>query len=418
MKAAQRRPRRVLLVTAVLAVIGAALSFGLRPSAATDTLVGRSSSTFEATDRYHERFGDDSVVILVRGTLPNIVLTQNLGRLLGLEGCISGNRPKGVAVPGGRGPRARRSRRRSRCRWSTGPAPSSTPRSVRSRTSSPRSCRRRSSKAAAAEKAARKVARGQGRSKAEQDRYAAAARQLVEAQFTRDLLNYAVKYGLNTRSANFQINNPDLVYSLVFDPSRGPDTPKARFAYLFPNSRSAVIQVRLKPDLSEEQRKRAIGLIRDAVAMENWKPVNDVTYTVTGAPVVVSDVTDELSSSLLRLLIGGLIVMALALALVFRSRLRMLPLAIALAACALVFGLMSAVRVLADDGVDRGAAGAARAGRRLRDPVPGARGGAGARSRAAQSRCRRSPPRAWRRSSASPCCCCRRCRWCAASACC
>src|SRR3712207_3765524 len=96
--AARRRPQRVLLVTAVLAVIGAALSLGLRPSAATDTLVSRSTSTFEATERYHQRFGDDAVVVLVSGTLPDIVLTQNLGRLLGLEGCISGNRPKGVAI--------------------------------------------------------------------------------------------------------------------------------------------------------------------------------------------------------------------------------------------------------------------------------------------------------------------------------
>src|SRR5215212_10641740 len=100
-EAARRRPQRVLLLTALLAVIGAALSFGLRPSAATDTLVNRSSSTFQATERYHAKFGDDSVVVLVRGTLPNIVLTQNLGRLLGLEGCISGNRPEGVAIPGG-----------------------------------------------------------------------------------------------------------------------------------------------------------------------------------------------------------------------------------------------------------------------------------------------------------------------------
>ena len=58
--------------------------------------------------------------------------------------------------------------------------------------------------------------------------------------------------------------------------------------------------------------------------------------------------------------------------------------------------------------------------RRLRDPVPGARGGGG-RPRArcgAPRRCRRSRPRRWRPWSASSCCCSRRCRWCAASACC
>ena len=75
-------------------------------------------------------------------------------------------------------------------------------------------------------------------------------------------------------------------------------------------------------------------------------------------------------------------------------------------------------RRAADDGVDRRAAGAARARRRLRDPVPGARAGGGRPELAARSRCRRSPPPRWPPAPASSCCCCRRCRWCAASACC
>jgi hydrophobe/amphiphile efflux-3 (HAE3) family protein len=160
------------------------------------------------------------------------------------------------------------------------------------------------------------------------------------AQFQKNLLTLAVRYGLTSSAANPQINNPDFVYSLVFDPTRGATTPKSRFAYLFPNKDSALIQVRLKPGLDDEQRADAIALIRRAVAMKNWKPTNGVTYTVTGAPVVVSDVTRELSSSLLRLLIGGLVMMALVLAVVFRSRARMLPLGVALAAAATVGGLM------------------------------------------------------------------------------
>jgi hydrophobe/amphiphile efflux-3 (HAE3) family protein len=339
--AAGRRPGRVLAITAVMAVLGGVLALGLSPSAATDTLVGRSSDSFQATERYHDRFGDDSVVVLVRGTLPNIVLTQNLGRLLGLEGCISGNLPKGVSPVGGAKSPCGYFAREKPVQVVYGPGTFINAAVGEIQDQFGRQLQATQKRARAAETAARKVARGQGRSKAEQDRYAAAARQLVEAQFTRDLLNYAVKYGLNARSANFQINNPDLVYSLVFDPARGADVPKARFAYLFPNSKSAVVQVRLKPGLPEAERGRAISAIREAVAMKNWQPVNGVSYTVTGAPVVVNDVTDVLSSSLLRLLIGGLVVMALALLLVFRSRLRLLPLAIALAAAGVVFGLMA-----------------------------------------------------------------------------
>src|SRR5690349_913955 len=106
---AGRQPGRVLLVAVLIAVAGAALALRLEPSAATDTLVGRGSDSFKATERYVERFGDHSIVILVRGELPNIVLTKNLNRLLGLEGCIAGNKPAEVKeVPGGpRGPCAR-----------------------------------------------------------------------------------------------------------------------------------------------------------------------------------------------------------------------------------------------------------------------------------------------------------------------
>ena len=41
--------------------------------------------------------------------------------------------------------------------------------------------------------------------------------------------------------------------------------PKARLAYLFPNGHSAQIVLRLRPDLTEAARHRALGLIREAV---------------------------------------------------------------------------------------------------------------------------------------------------------
>ena len=105
-RAAARRPRRrARACSRLLCAAGAALALGLQPSAATSTLAGRSSDTFQATERYRERFGDHAIVVLVRGPLQQLVLTENLGRLLGLEGCLSGNKPRGADAPGGaRGP--------------------------------------------------------------------------------------------------------------------------------------------------------------------------------------------------------------------------------------------------------------------------------------------------------------------------
>src|SRR5918996_236066 len=116
--AAARRPRAVLAVLGLLCAGAAALALGLQPSAAVSTLAGRSSDSYQATERYRERFGDHSIVVLVRGPLQQLVLTDNLGRLLGLEGCLSGNKPAGEEAPGGaRAPRrGRRPRPRERSR--------------------------------------------------------------------------------------------------------------------------------------------------------------------------------------------------------------------------------------------------------------------------------------------------------------
>ncbi len=66
---AARRPGPVLLVTAVLAVAGGLLALRLEPDTGTETLVGQGSDSYEATERYYERFGDDAVIVLVRGEL-------------------------------------------------------------------------------------------------------------------------------------------------------------------------------------------------------------------------------------------------------------------------------------------------------------------------------------------------------------
>ena len=343
--AAGRRPGRVLVVCALVAVVGAALALvRLEPSAATDTLVERSSSTFEATERYRQTFGDHAIVILVKGDLQTTVLTSNLGRLLGLEGCIAGNKPAQVkAVPGGpNGPCSRfASQKPVQVVYGPGTFINAAVGEINDQlTAQIGSAQARGKQAA---DAARRGARRQGASKAQQDAAAKQASDLVSSQFTQQLLQVALRYGLSLQGGMPRLDNPDFVSTLVFDPARCGTCPKTRFAYLFPNQQSAVIQVRLKPDLSDEERSEAIALVRRAVAMPDWQLKQGASYVVTGAPVLVDDLTDELSSSLLRLLVVGILLMALVLALVFRQRLRLLPLAVAIGAVATLFGVMAVV---------------------------------------------------------------------------
>src|SRR5918999_2065977 len=182
-RASARRPLRVLAAAAALAAVCAALALTLEPSAATDSLVGRSSDAYQATERYRERFGEQSVIVLVSGDLPNLVLTSNLGRLMGLEGCLSGNRPEGEQAPGGSGSPCDRLAQTKPVQVVYGPATFINAAAGEIREQIQVQTRTKAAEAERAAQAARRVARGQGQPLAEQRRLARSARQLVYAQF-------------------------------------------------------------------------------------------------------------------------------------------------------------------------------------------------------------------------------------------
>ncbi len=337
MAAAVRRPVAVLAAAALLVLIGAVLALRLEPSAATDTLVGSDTPEYKATQRYHQRFGDDAVIVLVRGPLPRLVLTSDIERVLGLEGCISGNLPAHVSPRGGPGGPCGRLAKTKPVKVVFGPGTfvNESVSQIADEFSSQQAQSQRDALKVA--RAARRLALARGMAPAQADKLAAQAAQLRQAQFIRDVVRLGIKYGISRPPT---LNDRAFVSKLVFSDSRA-GTPKARFAYLFPTPDSALIQVRLRPELSEAQRKRAITLIRDAVAMPDWQLRNGGSYVVTGAPVVVADLTDRISRSIVVLLIAALLVMAGTLAVVFRARARLLPLIVAIAAAALTFGGLS-----------------------------------------------------------------------------
>jgi uncharacterized protein len=336
-----RRPVPVLAAVAALALGGGVLALSLEPSAGTDTLVSRGSDTYKATADYHRRFGDDAVLVLVREDLAHLVLTADIERVLGLEGCISGNLPRNVKPPGGpNGPCAGLAKTRPvRVVYGPGTFINEAVRQIQAQFSQRQQQKARQADQAA--RAARKLAAARGLSPAAQRRAAADTRRLVYAQFVRDSLQLALQYGIRSIP---RLNDPNFVASLVFDPQGGTAKPKARFAYLFPNAHAALIQVRLRPDLGDGQRRATIALVRKAVAMPQWRLRNHGDYIVTGAPVVVADLSTSLRDSIVLLLVAALVVMAATLLLVFRTpRARLLPLGIALAAAGLTFGGMAVV---------------------------------------------------------------------------
>ena len=342
-RGAARRPARTLALCALLSVLGGLLALRLEPSAATDTLVGSGTDSYQATERLNERFGGDPIAVLVRGDLPSLVLTENLGLLVGLEGCLSGNKPPEIEAPGGPDSPCARLAETKPAQVVFGPGTFINSAVTEIGTQLQSQLQDAQTRAEAARKAAERDARDAGATDEQIAQAGEIAARDVQNSTLLQLAQLAARYGIPADAAtNLTISNQQLVSTLVFDPAQGSYTPKARFAYLFPNDSSALISVRLKPGLSDAERTEAIRLVKAAVAMPEWKLANGGSYLVSGAPVVVDGITDSLSDSLIGLLLGGLLAMAIILPLVFgRARFRMLPLPIALGAAGIVFGLMS-----------------------------------------------------------------------------
>jgi uncharacterized protein len=320
--------------TVFLCVIATAGALTLGTDASTDTLVDRDSESFAATERFKQQFGDDPVVILVRGDLRQLLLTDNLGRLLNLEGCLSGR------VPEGQQPRTETCSRIAELDPSQvtfGPATFLNQSAIQAQKFINSRTQNALAQAQAASGAAARAAARRGAPPAVQEREADAAAQGVLGQFQSGLLNLAVRSGLTGPP---RIDDPRFVSQVVCD-SRLPDcTPKEKFSYLFPSADAALISVRLRPGLSEAEREQAIDLFREAVADDEFR-LDGGTYVLSGVPVVVEGLATELRGEIFILLAAALAVMALTLTLVFGPPLRLLPLGIALVAVAITFGSLA-----------------------------------------------------------------------------
>ena len=331
-----QRPLATVAVVGALALIGLVLALGLEPSASTDTLVGRNTAAFKATERFRKQFGGETVVVLVQGNLQHTVLTSDLARLIGLEGCLSGNVPPKALreLP----PECTTLARTKPAKVVYGPGTFIHTAAEQIQKGFQARQEQTAIQGREAADAARRLARKQGLPKARQEKLAHDAQQLAYQQFLRQALTTALKYNLTSVP---EINNPQFVSELVFDPSRGVGVPKARFASLFPSPNAALIQIRLKPGLSDTQAKNAIRLFKSAAAEPRFAMAGHQRYIVTGIPVVVDALATTVQHSIFILLGAAFLLMAATLALVFRTRMRLLPLGLALAAAAMTYGFIA-----------------------------------------------------------------------------
>lgn len=339
-RVASGRPVVTLLVVALLALGGGALALGLQPSTSADSFASRSSESGQATADFHRDFGDDAIMILIRERVADLVLTEDLRRTIQLEGCLGGNVPSGAEPYGGANSPCAKLAEFKPVRIVYGPGTFLNTASDALQTAIKEQI--------AAALASIDRARAEAIAKAKKDGLPSAQQQILGKR-AADAAQSAAWASLQRLAAvsglkgNPQVDDAAFVSQIVFDPARGADVPKSRFAYLFPNADSALIQVRLRPNLSVAERRRALGLVEQAVRMPMFQLDRGGTFTVSGVPVVIEELGDSLTGEIALLLGGAIAAMALVLLLVFRGRLRLLPLGIALASAGLTFGVMRLV---------------------------------------------------------------------------
>jgi hypothetical protein len=336
---ATRRPWLTLALVTTLALAGAALALGLSPSASTSTFVSSSSPQYRATQRYYRSFGEEPVNVVVRGSLQQLLLSSDIDRLVGLEGCLSGNVPvSALASEGGRdGPCGQLAKAKT-VKVVLGPGTFVNEAAEQIDEQLTSQAKQAEAQARTAQRVVTRAALAHGQSAAEAHTLGAQASSITMKRFQEGIATLALQYGLTSKPS---LDNPAFVSTLVFDSSKPVGTPKQRFAYLFPSPDAALISVRMKPGLSAATRTHTIALIGRAVAMRQWRLTHGETYLVTGEPAIVSDLTSSISRSIELLGIAVLAVMAIALSLIFRGRPRLLPLGVAMLATALTFGALS-----------------------------------------------------------------------------
>ena len=264
--------------------------------------MSKGSSEFQATQDFHQKFGDEPVIVLVKEDLRKLVLTKDLEPLFELEECFAGGTQLAQALPHKtKEPLPPVCDRIAQLRPSHsvfGPATFLFLSVAGIQQALQGQIGASAQQARAAGDQARRAAAKRGASPAVQEQAANAASQQVLGQFQSGLAQVAIQYGLTSIP---RLDDPNFVSRVVFDESKAAGTPKERFGYLFPNRNAAQIIVRLRPDLTDAERHEAIGLFKQAVEDPRFK-LSDGSYVVTGAPVVVDAGARELRNQTLLLL--------------------------------------------------------------------------------------------------------------------
>jgi hypothetical protein len=195
-------------------------------------------------------------------------------------------------------------------------------------------------KLAADKDAAAAAARADSAARGETPEQQEAAAQAA-AQKVADAFNAA--YGADARrfleAGEQTLDNPKFVQFILY----GADgKPRPALAGIFPDSRHALMVVRMKGNVTLDDASAAAGDVKDRMPQYQFR---DTTILVAGPPLLIKEINDKMKSSLALMAVFAVVIMVLVLSLVFRARWRLLSLPAVLVGCVSAFGLMGFIGI-------------------------------------------------------------------------
>ncbi|MGK2955893.1 MAG: efflux RND transporter permease subunit [Solirubrobacterales bacterium] len=309
---AARRAWLVLVVGLLLAASAAAVIAitGMKVQPVNDAIFDRDSAAYIDTAEAEKAFGTDPVVILVKGDLIESLKAENLERLNVLEQCVAGD------ITRGRGKLFEICDRIAEIdpvQVAAGPATFLT-RAVTGITG------------VYQQQLKQIQALPEGSARAEEG----------QQQLLSLAAGIVARYGLTSLPS---LDDSNFINKVVYGDGNIKRGPKPKLSYLFPNADSAQIVLRLRSDLTDDERSETIDLIRQATEDQSTQ-LAGAEYVITGSPVIFDSLSESLQTGVALLAVVALVLMSIALALIFGSAWRLLPLGLAIGAITIAFGLL------------------------------------------------------------------------------
>ncbi len=294
---------------AIAAVVGIAVA-GIKVQPVTDAIFDTGSKAYVDTTEAEKDFGGEPVVIQVKGNLRETLKAENLEQLSKLELCVTGQ------IKRGRGELfdiCDRIAEIDPVAVAAGPA-TFLGRAVAGLTNVYEQEMNR----------LEGLPEGSKRAKRANQEILALGAEIIS------------RYGISSFPS---LEDPTFISRVVFRRDEKGAEPKSKLSYLFPSSDSAQVVLRLRSDLTDEERSETISLIKKAAA-DPATQIKGGEYVVTGSPVVFDGLEDSLRTGVVILAVVALVLMAATLAVIFGSIWRLMPLALGVGAILIAAGLL------------------------------------------------------------------------------